>query len=184
MQTNLGTKSVCNITKRSNGFDYTNLDHSRSHKIEKYRKNGSGPVSYKFFVPIRLKKYRKNGSGPVSYKFFVPTRVGGLPVYFSFIIYHRNKLPPVFAIAIKRIAQYDYTACRQKALPTTCFFTIYRLKLTVSLHYHPVSLPLQNRYHGVPRKFYLSPFVPENLVSLDRFSIPVPPQAAHYPYSG
>ena len=36
VQTNLGTKSVCSlVTKRSNGFGYTNLDHSRSHKIEK-----------------------------------------------------------------------------------------------------------------------------------------------------
>ena len=39
MQTNLGTKSVCSlVTKRSNGFGYTNLDHSRSHKIEKKKK--------------------------------------------------------------------------------------------------------------------------------------------------
>ena len=36
VQTNLGTKSVCNLaTKRSNGFGYMNLDHSRSHNIEK-----------------------------------------------------------------------------------------------------------------------------------------------------
>ena len=36
VQTNLGTKSVCNLVrKRSNGFGYTNMDHSRSHKIEK-----------------------------------------------------------------------------------------------------------------------------------------------------
>ena len=56
MQTNLGTKSVCSlVTKRSNGFGYTNLDHSRSHKIEKNKtKNGFGPFSYKFFVPIRV----------------------------------------------------------------------------------------------------------------------------------
>ena len=56
VQTNLGTKSVCSlVTKRSNGFGYTNLDHSRSHKIEKNKKkNGSGPFSYKFFVPIRV----------------------------------------------------------------------------------------------------------------------------------
>ena len=56
MQTNLGTKSVCSlVTKRSsNGFGYTNLDHSRSHKIEKKKKNGFGPFSYKFFVPIRV----------------------------------------------------------------------------------------------------------------------------------
>ena len=33
VQTNLGTKSVCSlVTKRSDGFGYTNLDHSRSHK--------------------------------------------------------------------------------------------------------------------------------------------------------
>ena len=39
VQTNLGTKSVCSlVTKRSNGFDCTNLDHSRSHKIQKPRK--------------------------------------------------------------------------------------------------------------------------------------------------
>ena len=57
VQTNLGTKSVCSlVTKRSNGFGYTNLDHSR--------------------VPIRLKKTTiKNGFGPFSYKFFVPIRV-------------------------------------------------------------------------------------------------------------
>ena len=55
VQTNLGTKSVCNVvTKRSNGFGYTSLDHSRSHKIEKTKKNGSGPFSYSFFVPIRV----------------------------------------------------------------------------------------------------------------------------------
>ena len=55
MQTNLGTKSVCNlVTKRSNGFGYTNLDHSRSHKIEKNEKNGFGPFTYKFFVPVRV----------------------------------------------------------------------------------------------------------------------------------
>ena len=36
VQTNLGTKSVRSlVTKRSNGFGYTNLDHSRSHYIEK-----------------------------------------------------------------------------------------------------------------------------------------------------
>ena len=39
VQTNLGTKSVCNlVTKRSNGFGYTNLDYSRSDKIEKKTK--------------------------------------------------------------------------------------------------------------------------------------------------
>ena len=39
VQTNLGTKSVCSlVTKCSNGSDYTNLDHSRSHKIEKKQK--------------------------------------------------------------------------------------------------------------------------------------------------
>ena len=39
VQTNLGAKSVCGlVTKRSNGFRYTNLDHSRSHKIEKKKK--------------------------------------------------------------------------------------------------------------------------------------------------
>ena len=55
VQTNLGTKCVCNlVTKRSNGFGYMNLDHSRSHKIEKPEKNGFGPFSYKFFVPIRV----------------------------------------------------------------------------------------------------------------------------------
>ena len=55
VQTNLGIKSVCSlVTKRLNGFGYTNLDHSRSHKIEKNKKNGSGPFSYKFFVPIRV----------------------------------------------------------------------------------------------------------------------------------
>ena len=56
VQTNLGTKSVCSlVTKRSNGFGYTNLDHSRSHKIEKNKnKNGFGPFLYKFFVPIRV----------------------------------------------------------------------------------------------------------------------------------
>ena len=56
MQTNLGTKSVCSlVTKRSNGFGYTgtNLDLSRSHKIEKNKKSGFGPFSSKFFVPIR-----------------------------------------------------------------------------------------------------------------------------------
>ena len=60
VQTNLGTKSVCNLvtTKRSNCFGYTNLYHSRSHKIEKPEKNGFGPFSYKFFVPIRV--------GPIS----------------------------------------------------------------------------------------------------------------------
>ena len=55
VQTNLGTKSVCSlVTKRSNGFGYTNLDHSRSHKIEKPEKNGFGPFSYKFSVPIKV----------------------------------------------------------------------------------------------------------------------------------
>ena len=55
MQTNLGTKFVCSLaTKSSNGFGFTNLDHSRSHKIEKNKKNGFGPFSYKFFVPIRV----------------------------------------------------------------------------------------------------------------------------------
>ena len=55
MQTNLGTKCVCSlVTKSSNGFGYTNLDHSRSHKIEKKKKNGFGPFSFKFFVPIRV----------------------------------------------------------------------------------------------------------------------------------
>ena len=50
MQTNLGTKSFRElVTKRSNGFGYTNLDHSRSHEIEKIlKKNGLGPFSYKF----------------------------------------------------------------------------------------------------------------------------------------
>ena len=49
-QTNLGTIYVSNlVTKRSNGFGYTNLDHSRSYKIEKNpKKNGFGPFSYKF----------------------------------------------------------------------------------------------------------------------------------------
>ena len=38
-QTDFGTKSVCSpVTKSSNGFGYTNLDHSRTHKIEKTRK--------------------------------------------------------------------------------------------------------------------------------------------------
>ena len=38
VQRNLGTKSVCNlVTKRSSGFGCTNLDHSRSRKIEKTR---------------------------------------------------------------------------------------------------------------------------------------------------
>ena len=41
------------LSKRSNGFGYTNLDHSRSHKII-YKKNEFGPFSYKFFVPIRV----------------------------------------------------------------------------------------------------------------------------------
>ena len=56
VQTNLVTKSVCSlVTRRSNGFGYTNLDHSRSHKIEKNNnRNGFGPFSYKFFVPIRV----------------------------------------------------------------------------------------------------------------------------------
>ena len=55
VQTNLGTKSVCSlVTKRSNGFGYTNLDH--------------------MLVPIRLKKNEKNGFGPFSYV-FVPIRV-------------------------------------------------------------------------------------------------------------
>ena len=55
VQTNLDTKSVCSlVTKRSNGFGCTNLDHSRSHKIEKNKnKNAFGPFSYKFFVPTR-----------------------------------------------------------------------------------------------------------------------------------
>ena len=35
-------------------FGYTNLDHPRSHKIEKKRKNGFGPFSCKFFGPIRV----------------------------------------------------------------------------------------------------------------------------------
>ena len=41
--------------KRSNGFGYTNLDHSRSLQIEKRKrkKNGFGRFS-KFFVPIRV----------------------------------------------------------------------------------------------------------------------------------
>ena len=30
------------------------LDHYRSHKTEKIQKNGSGPFSYKFFVPTRV----------------------------------------------------------------------------------------------------------------------------------
>ena len=39
VQTNLGTKFGCSlVTKRSNGFRHTNLDHSRSHEIEKTRK--------------------------------------------------------------------------------------------------------------------------------------------------
>ena len=43
------------VTKRSNEFGYTNLNHSRSHKIEKNKtKNEFGPFSYKFFVPIRV----------------------------------------------------------------------------------------------------------------------------------
>ena len=38
VQTNLGTKSVCNlVAKRPNGFGYTNLDDYRSHMIEKKR---------------------------------------------------------------------------------------------------------------------------------------------------
>ena len=54
VQTNLGTKSVCSlVTKRSNAFGNTNLDHSRSDKIEKKTKR-FGPFSYKFFVPIRV----------------------------------------------------------------------------------------------------------------------------------
>ena len=52
VQTTLGTKSVCGlVTKRSNGCGYTNLDRSRSHKIEKNKQNGFGPFSY---VPIRV----------------------------------------------------------------------------------------------------------------------------------
>ena len=36
VQTNLGTKSVFSlVTKRSNGFGYTNLDHSRFEKNKK-----------------------------------------------------------------------------------------------------------------------------------------------------
>ena len=56
VQTNLGTKSVCSlVTKRLNGFGYTNLDHSRSHKIEKKEEEKKiSPFSYKFFVPIRV----------------------------------------------------------------------------------------------------------------------------------
>ena len=51
----MGTKSVCSpVTKSSNGFGHTNLDHSRTHEIEKTRKNGFGPFSYKFFVCIRV----------------------------------------------------------------------------------------------------------------------------------
>ena len=51
----MGTKSVCSpVTKSSNGFGHTNLDHSRTHKIEKPEKNGFGPFSYKFFVCIRV----------------------------------------------------------------------------------------------------------------------------------
>ena len=43
VQTNLGTKSVCDlVTKRSNGFGYTNLDQYRSHKIEEKKQNGCG----------------------------------------------------------------------------------------------------------------------------------------------
>ena len=39
VQTDLGTKFVCSlVTKRSNGFGYTNLDHSRSRKFEKIKK--------------------------------------------------------------------------------------------------------------------------------------------------
>ena len=48
-------KSVCSlVTKRLNGFGYTNLDHSRSHKIEKRKEKGFSPFFYKFFVPIRV----------------------------------------------------------------------------------------------------------------------------------
>ena len=55
VQTNLGTKSVCNlVTKRSNGFLYMNLDHSRFHKIEKTKQNGFGSFSLKFFVPVSV----------------------------------------------------------------------------------------------------------------------------------
>ena len=56
MQTDLGTESIRSlVTKRSNGFGYTNLGHSRSHKIEKNKtKNRFDPFSYKFFVPIRV----------------------------------------------------------------------------------------------------------------------------------
>ena len=51
----MGTKYVCSpVTKSSNGFGHTNLDHSRTHKIEKTRKNGFGPFSYTFFVFIRV----------------------------------------------------------------------------------------------------------------------------------
>ena len=41
------------VTKRSNRFGYRNLDHSRSQKIEKNKKNGFGLFSYNCFVPIR-----------------------------------------------------------------------------------------------------------------------------------
>ena len=44
-------KSVCSFVP----LVQTNLDHSRSHKIEKNKnKNGFGPFSYKFFVPTRV----------------------------------------------------------------------------------------------------------------------------------
>ena len=48
VQTNLGTKSVCSlVTKRSNGFDYTNLNHSRSHKIEKNKNKKTDLVHFR-----------------------------------------------------------------------------------------------------------------------------------------
>ena len=50
MQTNLGTKSVCSlVTKCSNGFGYTNLAHSRSHKIEKKQKKWIWSIFVKVF---------------------------------------------------------------------------------------------------------------------------------------
>ena len=51
-------------------------------RLKKKKKNGFGPFSYTFFVPIRvgLTKFlvpnKKNGFGSFSYKFFVSIRVG------------------------------------------------------------------------------------------------------------
>ena len=57
----MGTKSVSSpVTKSSNGFGHTNPDYSRTHKIEKTRKNGFGPFSYKFFVCITVGLSEKN----------------------------------------------------------------------------------------------------------------------------